>query len=294
MMDGKRMNIALLYGTAYAPDDALLALAESLTNKGHNVSLEIWADKNVKWDSYDAIIIRSKWDYFLELDAYRDWLLEMKAAKRPLYNSADLVLWNLEKTYLLDLESRGVPIVPTCLVKQGDDAAEAIKKSLSQWAEAPYFIIKPTVSAGAYETRRIARTDMDDAGLAAISAVHAHSDALVQPYMAEIEEGEYALVFLNGAFAYAVHKKPVLGDFRVQTKHGGILTPVDVDAQMVAAGKKVIDVLEDTPLYARVDGVVRDGQFLLMELEINEPGLYDEIFTPGTDMIANVIDKIAA
>lgn len=288
------MNIALLYGTAFEPDEALLALSDKLKEKGHQVSLEIWSDKQVDWDGYDAIVIRSTWNYFLELAAYREWLIDMKAKNRPLYNAADLVLWNLEKTYLLDLESRGIAIVPTTLIQQDDHAGEALQIATEQWTDAPYFIVKPTVSAGAYETRRIARDDLKTAGLKAVNAVHEHSDVLLQPYMPEIEDGEYALIFLNGTFAYAVHKKPADGDFRVQTKHGGILTPIKVREETINAGRKVIEVLEETPLYARVDGVIRDEAFLLMELEINEPGLYDEIFTPGTSMIADAIDKIAA
>ena len=35
----------------------------------------------------------------------------------------------------------------------------------------------------------------------------------------------------------------------------------------------VFALLPATPLYASVDGLMRDGGFVLMELELNEPGL---------------------
>jgi hypothetical protein len=36
----------------------------------------------------------------------------------------------------------------------------------------------------------------------------------------------------------------------------------------------VLGALDSVPLYARVDGVVRDGDLLLMELELIEPNVF--------------------
>jgi hypothetical protein len=43
------------------------------------------------------------------------------------------------------------------------------------------------------------------------------------------------------------------------------------------------------PLYARVDGVVRGDQFLLMELELIEPNLFLELHAPSADRFAETV-----
>ena len=49
----------------------------------------------------------------------------------------------------------------------------------------------------------------------------------------------------------------------------------------------------DVPLlYARVDGVIRDGQFLLMELEINEPSLFFEFSEKGVEMFTEAVKSL--
>ena len=41
----------------------------------------------------------------------------------------------------------------------------------------------------------------------------------------------------------------------------------------IAAMIRVLAVLPSEPLYTRIDGVLRDGRFVLMEVEVNEPRL---------------------
>jgi hypothetical protein len=53
----------------------------------------------------------------------------------------------------------------------------------------------------------------------------------------------------------------------------GVIEPFDPPAAVIAAARGVLDGLPEMPLYARVDLVLRDGEFVLMELEIKEPGL---------------------
>ncbi len=43
------------------------------------------------------------------------------------------------------------------------------------------------------------------------------------------------------------------------------------------------------PCYARVDGVVRDGNFLLMELELLEPELFLEFDPQAVDKFAQAV-----
>ena len=62
---------------------------------------------------YDAVVIRSTWDYVTDPDAFLDVLGEIERSGTPLFNGLDLVRWNIRKTYLRDLAERGVSVVPT-------------------------------------------------------------------------------------------------------------------------------------------------------------------------------------
>ena len=78
----------------------------------------------------------------------------------------------------------------------------------------------------------------------------------------------------GGHYSHAVLKKPASGDFRVQEELGGHAEPLQPSRAVIDQARHALTFVEGPLLYARVDGVERDGQFLLMELEVNEPVLY--------------------
>jgi hypothetical protein len=45
-------------------------------------------------------------------------------------------------------------------------------------------------------------------------------------------------------------------------------------------------VLPEMPLYARVDGVVRDGALIVIEVEVLEPALFMEFDPPSAERFA--------
>ena len=69
-------------------------------------------------------------------------------------------------------------------------------------------------------------------------------------------------------------QRPVAGDYRVQLMFGGVATPADPPPAVLEGARTVLTTAGVHPLYARVDGLVVNGRFLLMELELIEPYLY--------------------
>jgi glutathione synthase/RimK-type ligase-like ATP-grasp enzyme len=147
------------------------------------------------------------------------------------------------------------------------------------------------VSGGAYRTRRLRADD--------VGAVDAHArevgpetTLLVQPFLPEVvESGELSLLFFDGAFSHAVVKRPRTGDFRVQWSHGGTHERVRADDSLVEAARRVLAAAPAAGLYARVDGVVRDGRFLLMELEQIEPYLFLTEDPAAVDRVVDVVRR---
>ncbi|MGI8433025.1 MAG: ATP-grasp domain-containing protein [Chthoniobacterales bacterium] len=247
---------------AYAPLAALGWRAEAIP----------WSRK-VNWQVYDAIVIRSTWDYINHPDAFLAVLAEIESSGTPLCNSLELVRWNLRKTYLRDLAARGVPVVPTIWREQlqpnelpGLLAAVGTRE----------VVIKPIVGLNAEGAFRLdpqtASSRADEVG-----AYYADRAFMVQPFLSAITtEGEYSLFYFNGQYSHAISKVPKAADFRVQEEHGGLITAVTTNDALRAAGETALRALGTAPLYARADFVrANDGSdYWLMELELIEPALY--------------------
>jgi hypothetical protein len=272
----------LLYGEEQDVLPALRALgveAEALR----------WDDPAAPWGTFDAVVIRSPWDYFQRYAEFCAWLDRVELLA-PVYNSPSLVRWNADKMYLRDLERRGVRIVPTvfCEAKKPVSLANVLRAS--GWEDA---VMKPCVSGGAYRTHRVG---LDDAASyeAEMEAVLAETGVLVQPFFPEIRsEGEWSFVFFDGTLSHVVLKVPVGDDYRVQTQFGGTFSPIEPEGWLLDQVGTVMSALPERPAYARIDGVCRGRDFYLMEAELIEPYLYMSAAPGSVEAYARVITKLA-
>jgi glutathione synthase/RimK-type ligase-like ATP-grasp enzyme len=245
-----------------------LPLKAALEAAGLNPVAETWTDPSVDWSSYDAVLLRSVWDYHRHYLEFTEWLNQLDKAGVKLLNDSDLVRWNSDKRYLLELRERGVAIVPSQV------AAGACLREVVAGLDGQEIVIKPTVSATARNTVR------GTAGSAELSRAmdELPEDVyLVQPFQPEIQtEGEWSLIFLDGEFSHAVLKHPAAGDYRVQNDFGGTAELLDPPAAVLVGSTEALAAANTRrpPVYARVDGIVAAGRYLLMELELIEPYLF--------------------
>jgi glutathione synthase/RimK-type ligase-like ATP-grasp enzyme len=271
-----------------APDDQLLPPA--LAEFGISAEPVVWSDDSVNWTEFDAVVIRSCWDYHLHFPDFLAWLGRVDASGTTVWNSSPLVRWNADKRYLLDLAQRGVATIPTMIVPRGRAADVQALANAEGWTR---FVLKPTVSASGYETYAL-RTPLAGAARDVVTHVTTIGDALLQPFVDEVSQnGEYSFTFIDGAFSHATLKRATAhgGEFRVQTEHGGSVEPVDAPPPLIEQATHVVRALPETPLYARVDGIARGSAFLLMELELIEPNLFLGESTGAAERLAAAIDR---
>ena len=242
-------------------DDQLLI--SRLRELDIEASALVWDDPTVNWVGFDQVIIRSTWDYHLRLSEFFLWLAKLESDDVALQNPAPLIRWNADKRYLRELAELGIAIPETCWLEEG--ARRSIRDILTvhRWDRA---VIKPTVSATAYNTRYVARGGVDEV---------ARGPLMVQQFLPEISTaGEWSLVFINGAYSHSVRKYPAAGDFRVQMQFGGRVEIAMPSSEMISAAENVLQVSGKIPCYARVDCLECAGNFVLMELELIEPVLF--------------------
>jgi len=243
-----------------------LTSSDALVAKAFPANVHCFA---IPWDAttnlqgFDAIVIRSTWNYHLKEAQFRSWLNHLQESNIPVFNSAETILWNMNKSYLLDLNTR---IVPSVIAMRHEYRKV---KAFLQSHNSEKAVVKPLVSASAHKTvllNSISETSFEEAAGA--------TEVLVQPFFAEITGGEWSLMFFNGIYSHAVLKLPKTGDFRVQNDFGGVAEVHTPPNEAMQAATTLLTKLSPLPLYARVDGLMKDDKFYLMELELIEPELF--------------------
>ncbi len=240
--------------------------------QSHGISAEpvIWNNAAVQWQNYDGVLIRSVWDYHLHAAEFDNWLNTLEAKNIHALNPVAVIRQNRNKFYLRQLQQSGIEIVPTVFIEKTNRLNLSVIENKG-WQK---MVIKPAVSASAYHTRLFEAKDLP-AIEKEFSPVAAECELLVQPFMPEVNEfGEISMLFFNRQYSHSVLKVPKPGDFRVQAEYGGVTTAFDADANLIETGEKILSRIQGDILYARVDGIIKDGRFLLMELELIEPFLF--------------------
>jgi glutathione synthase/RimK-type ligase-like ATP-grasp enzyme len=249
------------------------ALSRACSAEGIDLVSSIW-DQPFEPEGFDAFMIGTVWDYPPKQQLFLDTIDGLNA-KAPVLNSPSIVRWNIEKSYLRQLEEAGAPSVPTLWRDRAD--AETLAEAFEVFG-ADEIVVKPQVGAGAWRQARVKK----GYPLPAADMLPPAS-AMLQPFLPAIpQEGEYSLMVFGGQLSHGLVKKPKSGDYRVQSMYGAtedIWTPSDDER---ATAMKVLHAAEEITgekdlLYARID-MARglDGKLAVMELELIEPYFYPE------------------
>ncbi|MER6666054.1 hypothetical protein ABT256_16060 [Amycolatopsis japonica] len=245
------------------------AVPEALADLGFKTRWAAWDDTTVDFGAADIVVLRATWDYAERHDEFLSWTESVPS----LSNSAEVVRWNTDKSYLAELGDAGVAVVPTTLIAPDDKAPS--------WPKGE-FVLKPAIGAG---SRGAGRFTAGDAAAAHLSGLQADGNTvLLQPYQSSVDsDGEIALVYFGGVYSHAFSKAAMLGR---ELDESGLyvtekLAPVQPAAGYRALAEDALDataallgILRAELLYARVDLVAGlDGRPLLLELELVEPPL---------------------
>lgn len=232
-----------------------------------------WDSSDEEWRNYDALVLRSTWNYHKKLDQFMKWVQDVEEAGVKLFNPVKAIRWNYDKKYLHELRDNGIKIIPTEYVAKGEtrDISEILTEN--KWSEV---VVKPSVGASAHGIKHL----LDPAeAQQTLDETTQRTGALVQPVMKSIFDGEWSLIYFNGEFSHAALKKPGSGTIFVNSMYKGKWAHATPDEELANKGKKILSIASklagvDKLLYARVDGLIEDDEYRLMELELIEPGVY--------------------
>jgi len=249
------------------PDLDIPFVIESANKLEINLSFPNWQDKDIKWNDFDAAVIRSTWNYVPFRDEFVSWSKKVERETK-LYNSSEIIKWNTDKKYLLELDKNGIPIIPT---KFCSDLNEADKHIAWAFEQSDAIAIKPSIGAGARLAGRA--TSINEAQIVLKNIFDNNRIAMIQPYVESVDlEGEKAVVVIDGKLSHVANKVPAL----TQGGHGDGAGLAKIDSKIEEIFEIVKSKLKywNDLLYARIDVVELDGSYVLMELELTEPWLF--------------------
>ena len=262
-------------------------LADALRALGHRVRGEAWNSAPVEaFTSADMVVLRSNWDFHHDLDGFRTWLDALDASGVELRNSAELVRAYLDKTYVTQVSNAGFRAPLTLITDDFDTAA------IISWADGhglDRVVVKPAWGASGHDVALVDRGELA-ATVAQWAAKPDPRALLIQEFIPQISNGEYAVVFFGGEFSHALLRSPVDDDFRVNSQYGGTTTLVkDIDPALLRFAASVEASLPEPATYARIDVVSDGSEHIVMEIEINEPGLGLDLAPESAERFATAL-----
>jgi hypothetical protein len=237
-------------------EDDDLPLLPALSDLGCDAVPVVWDDPSIRWEAFDATVLRSPVDYV----QHRDEFLEWAASIRYLHNSHLTVQWNTSKTYLGDLKGAGVAIVSTQFWHPGEPTLNPPGGPV---------VIKPAVGVGGEGVRRYGPADQSGALRRVQQLQDDGQIVLVQPYLDSVETvGEVSVVYFDAAYSHAVRRRGFL------PKGERTDTDYQPDARQRGLADQVLDYLTNrfgAPLYARIDILEGPSGPVVSEVEATDP-----------------------
>lgn len=282
-------------------DNEAEILINALKKRDIEGELVCWDDSKVDWDKPALVVIKSASDYSWKLDSFLDWAGRV-SEKTRLWNPLQVLEWNSDKNYLMQLQKAGIPMPPTILIDKGTrfDLRDLLKDR--DWGE---IVVKPTISVGSLGLRRFKRGDPEAEKQCALitqkgftdsvlgtSFTFPPSDALVQPFVPEIfSAGEASHIFFGGELSHSVIKKVKYGDFRAHPGFGATVNLYVASGCEVKCAEDALSLAPSMPEYARVDMIPGADGPLLLEMELIEPWLFFPLIEGSVEHYADHISN---
>lgn len=230
-----------------------------------------------KAEAQDIVILKSIWGYHLDFEQFLAQLSAFKDKNVILINDYDYIYWNIDKSIYLPELADFINVVPTYGVsfngaKTKEDVEELIKVTIKN-DNNTIFVIKPAISASGYLT--FVYTKGGDNDITSDLLRHKNLDFIIQPFRAEINQGEISVISINGRINYGVVRFPgVLGE-KKDSKYLSLLeipNPVMIYAESVLSFLRLK--FKALPKICRIDFVKNGRNFELIEAELIDPDLY--------------------
>lgn len=264
-------------------------LQQALESEGLNVLRLAWDTSDFDWSTTKTAVFRSTWDYFYRFPEFSKWLSKV-SKQTKLINSAEIIHWNIDKHYFLDLEKRGLNVAESYFIEQGSTITLQELHEKLGWSET---VLKPCISGTARHTYQLNQNNLKEHEII-LNELLTNEAMMLQPFQHNIvNKGEVSIILFGGQYSHAVLKVAKPKEFRVQSNFGGQVSGYKPTPNEIAFAEHAVRCCPELPVYARVD-VFNDnhGNIALSELELIEPELWFRLYPKSANLLAKTINKI--
>ncbi len=262
---------------------------DAIKKEGLNVERKSWSNPDFDWETTKYIIFRTTWDYFDRYEEFSKWL-KVVSTKTTLLNSANIIHWNIDKHYLIDLKEKGVHICESYFIEKGITTTLAELHKQLGWEKT---VLKPCISGSARHTYKLELAVLEKHE-AIFQELISNEAMMLQPFQENIiTQGEYSFVLINGKYTHAVLKVAKPGDFRVQDDFGGTVHNHNATKEEISFAENAVKACIEKPMYARVDVIIdNNNKLAISEIELIEPELWFRKHHDAATLLARAIKKL--
>ena len=264
-------------------------LQQELEAEGLNVLRLAWDNPDFDWSTTKVAIFRSTWDYFYRFSEFSTWLSKV-SKQTKLINSSEIIYWNIDKHYLLDLEKKGLNIAKSFFIEKGSPDTLYELHNMLGWNET---VLKPCVSGTARHTYKLNLNNLEEHE-SIFKELIRNEAMLLQPFQHDIvNKGEVSMMLFGGQYSHSVLKNARPNEFRVQSDFGGKVSHYNPTPNEIAFAEHAVRCCPELPAYARVD-IFNDnnGNIALSELELIEPELWFRLYPKAAKLLSTTIKQL--
>jgi glutathione synthase/RimK-type ligase-like ATP-grasp enzyme len=252
--------------------------------QGFRASPVVWSDPKIDWNQFDIALICSTCDYLDASEHFLNGLSKIESSSCKLCNPLEVVRWNMDKHYLLELGKEGGQIIPSFMTSHVElDTLHRLFVE-NRWETV---ILKPAIGLAASNTHRISLAKLENT-LTNLRTVQPPSEYLIQPFIESITtEGEWSFIYFNRQLSHVLLKKPAPNDYRVQGIYDGTIQASEPHPHDLLQAEAVLDRLPLDILYARLDFVRVGDQLSVIEVELIEPIFSFNLVPESIDRLVN-------
>lgn len=250
-------------------------LKNALINLGIDAKIISW--QQPLEEKYDLLVLKSVWGYQSYYKEFKNWLLYVRNNNIPLVNSVDMILNNIMKDIQFNiLRKNNVDFIDTIFLDQSD----LLNRNMFEMLDDKSYVFKPTISGSGDNTYLVTNSNdkfvpntikKEDAVIIYNKILDDNSDCkiMIQPFISEINNGEYSCIFIDGKLTHTMLRFPNIFH---EKKKPYLVNNVPDNIIRLARVVERINEFNDY-LYMRVDMVLVSGKAKIMEVELADPDL---------------------
>lgn len=237
-------------------------LKDALNKAGINAKIMPWEELTNLKD--ETLLIKSTWGFHKKLSTWNTWLEYLEKNKIKTLNPLSIIKDNYDKEKQFTiLDQNNIKHIDTLFTESTKE--QEILKFMKKYQT---IVLKPAISESGFNTYKTS----NEKELKELLPKFKDSKILVQPYIKDIDKGEYSLIYIDKKLVNIVLK---YNDIFMNKNSVKYIEEKEISKELLSLGNKIVNIPDyKGHLFMRIDIVKNNKEFEIMEVELLDPNLY--------------------